>query len=153
MTTETKLNTELLTPKELAMEMGLGYLVAADRLGLIYLADTVAMAFLLSRFAEQAMQLSGDRDAGLLNAVQFDKALDELIDRLAKILRGKNPRYMAIPWFTDPGQLRQYIFDTHSPACSDDPECFGRLQADPIREESLTQVRQHGLILGESCHI
>jgi hypothetical protein len=32
-----KLNTELLTPEELAMPMGLGYVAAAERLGLIYL--------------------------------------------------------------------------------------------------------------------
>ena len=137
MSPQAKLNTALLTPDELATPMGLGYLAAADRLGLIYLADTVAIAHLLSRFAEQAIQLSADREAGLLNVDQFDRALDDFVDRLAEILRGENPRYMAIPWFTDTHQLRQCILGAHSPAYSNDPESWARLQADPIREESL----------------
>ena len=55
MTPQAKFNTELLTPEELAMPIGMGYLAAADRLGLIYLADTVGMVVLLSHCAEQAM--------------------------------------------------------------------------------------------------
>jgi len=125
------------------MPMGLGYLAAAERLGLIYLADTVGMALLLCRFAEQAGQLVADRDSGFLNAIQFDKALDELIDRLADILRGANPRYMATPWFTDPGQLQQSILDDLVPDYLNmadyvnTPDFLARLKADPIHEYAL----------------
>lgn len=119
------------------MPMGVGYLAAADRLDLIYLADPVAMGNLLSQFAEQAIHLKADHTANLLKRRQFEKALKELAGHLAEILRGENPRFMAIPWFTDPAQLRKEILKEHAEAYAGfSEEDKARLHADPIAEEA-----------------
>ncbi len=130
-------NAELLTPEEAQMEMGQGYLVAANRLGLIYLANVVTLAHLLSRFVEQAMLLVEDRDAGWYTDAQMAKAVDELAVQLAEILRGENPRYMAILWFTHPNHLRRYVYETLAPDYAEDMEASARLKQDPILEDAV----------------
>lgn len=131
-----KLNGELLTPEEQAMPMGTGYLAAAERLDLIYLADPVAMANLLSHFAGQAIHLYNYVMTGLLTSRQYRKAVNELIDHLAEIFRGQNPRFMAIPWFTDPAQLREKIFKMYEADYKESgQEEYAELQADPIAVE------------------
>lgn len=130
----TDFNEALLSPEEHEMPMEIGYAAAAERLGLIYLADVVAIAHVVSRFTEDAMKLTQDYSTGLLSGAQLGKAIDELNDRLGMILNGRNPRYMATPWFTDPTQLANHIFKIHDAAYQDDPENLVNLRTDPIRE-------------------
>ena len=111
------------------------------------------MAVLLSQFGTETLRLAADHAAGLLKQPQFDKAVDELIDRLAEILRGENPRYMAIPWFTDADQLARSIHDDLLQDYADQPEFLARLKADPIREQTLnflTTITDPGVIETES---
>ncbi len=119
--------------------MGGGYPAAAKRLGLIYLADVVTLAHIIARYMEESLQLSEDYAAGHYSSDQIDKGIAELTDRLADILSGRNPRYMATPWFTDPTQLAHQIYMTHAAAYESepcDPRDVTKLRLDPIREEA-----------------
>ena len=128
-------NENLLTAEELAMPMGAGYAVAAERLGLIYLANVVTLAHVITRFIKEATKLSQDHAAGMFSSEQLDKAINELTDRLSAILSGRNPRFMATSWFTVPTQLANHIFLIHAAAyCQFDSCDLVRLRTDPIRE-------------------
>jgi hypothetical protein len=136
-------NENLLTAEELAMPMGAGYAVAAERLGLIYLANVVTLAHVIIRFMEEATKLSEDNAAGMFSSEQLDKAINELTDRLSAILSGRNPRFMATSWFTDPTQLANHLFSMHASfyqSAPYDPCDLTRLRIDPIREESFLLI-------------
>jgi hypothetical protein len=96
------LNGDLLTSEEIQSPMGLGYVQAAERLGLVYLYDLNVIARLLVDYANEADAFS---QTAHLPAAQFWPAMNKKADKLAVILKGKNPAYMATPWFTDPNQL------------------------------------------------
>jgi hypothetical protein len=97
-----KLNGDLLTDDEKNSPMGLGYVSAAERLNLIYLASPEVMLKLLVQFGNEAWEFSM---AGGLPKAVFWKGMNEKAEPLAIILQGKNPAYMCIPWFTDPNQM------------------------------------------------
>ena len=97
-----KLNGDLLTDEEKGSPMGLGYVSAAERLNLIYLASPEVMLKLLVQFGNEAWEFSM---TGGLPKAAFWKAMNEKAETLAIILQGKNPAYMCIPWFTDPNQM------------------------------------------------
>jgi hypothetical protein len=97
-----KLNGELLTSEEMQSPMGLGYVAAAERLGLIYLYDLKVIAQLLVDYANDAYEFA---QTACLPVEKFWPALDKKADKLAVILKGKNPAYMATSWFTDPNQM------------------------------------------------
>jgi hypothetical protein len=125
------LNADLLTAEERAMEPGIGMLLAAKRLGLIYLANTSTMEKLLRDHAKEVVDLFQISQERGLSYSELCNQVDEVTQRLAKILRGEDPRYMAIPWFTDSNQLRQVIYNEHSAFIPHDPECSD-WKADPI---------------------
>jgi hypothetical protein len=127
------LNGDLMTPEERATEPGIGMLVAAERLGLIYLAKIPTMEKLLRDHAKEAVELLELSEQGGLTESQLFDSVEEVTQRLAKILRGEDPRYMAIPWFTDPNQLRQVLYDQYHASFGEDPE-YTDWQADPVRE-------------------
>ena len=129
------LNGDLLTDEERATPMGLGYSMAATRLNLIYLASIPAMEQLLRDHAKEALTLYKLCQQDALPKSQLYNEVDKITQRLAKVLRGEDPRYMAIPWFTDPNQLRQLLYDQHHACFGDDPE-FSGWQADPVREQA-----------------
>src|SRR5207245_934956 len=106
---EPPLNGDLLTDKERTTPMGFGYAVAATRLNLIYLASIPAMEKLLRDHAKEALTLHKLCQQNALPKCELSNQIDEVTQRLAKVLRGEDPRYMAIPWFTDPKQLRQSL--------------------------------------------
>ena len=85
-----KLNGELLTSEEMQSPMGLGYVAAAERLGLIYLYDLKVIAQLLVDYANDAYEFSMSAN---LPAGKFWPALDKKADELAIILKGQNPAY------------------------------------------------------------
>src|ERR1035437_252197 len=97
-----KLNGELLTSEEMQSPMGLGYVAAAERLGLIYLYDLKVIAQLLVDYANDAYEFA---QTACLPVEKFWPALDKKADKLAVILKGKNPAYVATSWFTDPNQM------------------------------------------------
>lgn len=134
------MNESLLNRDEREMPMGMGFVAAAERLDLIYLADVVAISNVISFFVEETLKLSRDFKAGLFTLPQMHKAMDESIDRLTAILKGQNPRFMATPWFTDPTQLANHLFKIYYPSFADDPELLARLRIDPIREVALLIV-------------
>jgi hypothetical protein len=127
-----KLNGALLTDEEKSSPMGLGYVGAAERLNLIYLASPEAMLNLLLEFGNEAYQFS---QCGGMSKRQFWKTMNEKAERLAVILQGKNPAYMAIPWFTDPNQLAAHLRCYWEDVCKDDPpEPFWKQwQKHPVR--------------------
>ena len=102
-----KMNGDLLTSEEKQSPMGLGYVSAAERLGLIYLYDLKVIAQLLVDYANDAYEFAQTAHAqiGPHTGEEFWAALDKKADRLAVILKGKNPAYMATSWFTDPNQM------------------------------------------------
>lgn len=102
MSAKKRLNDDLLTDEEIQTPTGLGYLTAARRLGLIYLYDQQVITKLLVDYANEANKHAR---APFLSVEGFWHALDKKADPLAVILKGKNPAYMAPPWFTDPNQL------------------------------------------------
>ena len=97
-----KLNGELLTSEEMQSPMGLGYVSAAERLGLIYLYDLKVIAQLLVDYANDVYEFA---QTACLPVEKFWPALDKKADKLAVILKGKNPTYLATSWFTDPNQM------------------------------------------------
>jgi hypothetical protein len=97
-----KLNGELMTEEEMNLPMGLGFTSAARRLNLIYLASPEAMLTLLLQFGGEAWEFS---QSHRMNKRQFWKTMNEKAERLAIIVQGGDPAYMAIPWFTNPSQL------------------------------------------------
>jgi len=101
-----KLNGDLLTDEEKGSPMGLGYVSAAERLNLIYLASPEVMLKLLVQFGNEAWEFSM---TGGLPKAAFWKAMNEKAETLAIILQGKNPAYMCIPWFTDPNQMSSSV--------------------------------------------
>jgi hypothetical protein len=106
-----KLNGELLTSEEMQSPMGLGYVSAAERLGLIYLYDLKVIAQLLVDYANDAHEFAQTAHAqiGPHTVDQFWAALDKKADKLAVILKGKNHAYMATTWFTDPNQMAAHL--------------------------------------------
>ena len=106
MPTKKKLNGDLLTSEEMQSPMGLGYVSAAERLGLIYLYDLKVIAQLLVDYANDAYEFAMTAH---LPVEKFWPALDKKADKLAVILKGKNPAYMATSWFTDPNQMAAHL--------------------------------------------
>lgn len=103
------MNGDLLTDEERHAPMGLGYVMAAERLGLHYLADLKVMTELVCERTNRAVEIwqaAGCSDGQAMLSDLHRWELDQMTAELATILRGAHPRYMAIPWFTDPGQLR-----------------------------------------------
>ena len=133
---EPPLNGDLLTDEELSTPMGFGYSLAAKRLGLIYLASIPAMEKLLRDHAQEALNFLKLCQQDALPKAELFNRVGEVTDRLAKVLRGEDHRYMAIPWFTDPNQLRQTLYDDFYSSFGDDPELSG-WKADPIHEQAL----------------
>jgi len=128
-------NADLLTAEERATEPGIGMLRAATRLGLTYLADISTMEQLLRDHAKEAVTLfERSQHDGLAKSELYNR-VDEVTQRLAKILRGEDARYMAIPWFTDPNQLRQVLYNQMHACFGDDPDLSG-WKVDPIREQA-----------------
>lgn len=86
--------------------MGLGYVMAAERLGLEYLDGPKPILNLLVDFGNKAcavnMKCYPSEGEGR-------KALGRTADELATILKGRNPSYMATTWFTDPKLLRAHL--------------------------------------------
>src|ERR1035437_8480033 len=105
-----KLNGDLLTAEEMQSPMGLGYVSAAERLGLIYLYELKVIAQLLVDYANDAYEFAQTAHVqiGPHTVDQFWAALDKKADKLAVILKGKNHAYMATTWFTDPNQMAAY---------------------------------------------
>jgi hypothetical protein len=132
---EPPLNGDLLTDEERATPMGLGYTMAATRLNLIYLASIPAMEKLLRDHAKEALTLHKLCHQDALPKSQLYAEVDKITQRLAKVLRGEDPRYMAIPWFTDPNQLRQSLYAQFHADFGDDPKYSG-WKADPVREQA-----------------
>jgi hypothetical protein len=127
-------NADLLTAEEKATEPGIGMLMAATRLGLTYLADISTMEKLLRDHAKEAVTILEHCQHNALAESELYKRVEEVTQRLAKVLRGEDPRYMATAWFTDPNQLRQVLYDQHYSYFGDNPELSG-WQGDPIREQ------------------
>jgi|ERR1035437_1023890 hypothetical protein len=102
-----KLNGDLLTAEEMQSPMGLGYVSAAERLGLIYLYELKVIAQLLVDYANDAYEFAQTAHAqiGPHTVDQFWATLDKKADKLVVILKGQNPAYMATSWFTDPNQM------------------------------------------------
>ena len=125
-----KLNCDLLTDEEKSSPMGLGYVSAAERLNLIYLASPEAMLKVLVQFGDEAWQFS---QTAKLAFKPFWKAMNEKAEPLAKIVQGRNPAYLAIPWFIDPthmtASLRQQL-EQERP--NDPPNAAWR--KNPVRE-------------------
>ncbi len=128
-------NADLLTAEERATEPGIGMLMAATRLGLTYLADISTMEKLLRDHAKEAVTLFERCQHDGLAKCDLYNRVDEVTQRLAKILRGEDPRYMAIAWFTDPNQLRKVLYSQMHACFGDDPNRSG-WKADPIREQA-----------------
>jgi hypothetical protein len=122
-------NGDLMSDEEKYLPMGLGYAKAADRLGLIYLASGEVMLRLLVDFGNEAWNFSMNAH---LAKKPFWKAMNQKADKLADILKGKNPAYMAIPWFTEPGQLRANLYSLLNHATPNDPP-DAAWRKDPIR--------------------
>lgn len=125
-----KMNGELLTQEEWQAPLGLGYTMAADRLGLQYLLGPEPIFSLLVEFANEAWDFSMKAH---LPEGPFWKAMNRKADKLATILKGKNPAYMATPWFTDPHQLRAHLRAELQKARPNDPP-NAPWRKDPIRE-------------------
>ena len=131
-----RLNGDLLNDEEKTTDMGVGYLAAATRLNLIYLASIPAMDKLLRDHGNEALTLYKLSEQGALPKSRLYEEIDtNVTKRLAKVLRGEDPRYMAILWFTDPNQLRQKLYDQFFADFGDDPD-FSRWKADPIHEQA-----------------
>ncbi|HUD48933.1 MAG TPA: hypothetical protein VMR33_19020 [Candidatus Baltobacteraceae bacterium] len=124
-----KTNGALMTDEEKNLPMGLGYATAADRLGLTYLASAEVMLRLLVDFGNEAFHFSMTAH---LTKEPFWKAMNQKADKLADILKGKNPAYMAISWFTEPGQLRASLYSRIDQAMPNDLS-DAALRKDPIR--------------------
>jgi hypothetical protein len=105
------LNAGLMTAEEHTLEPGVGMLLAASRLGLIYLANISTMEKLLLEHAQEAVKLFEVSQEDAVAKSQLNNRIEELAQRLARILRGEDPRYMATAWFTDPHQLRQVLYE------------------------------------------
>lgn len=125
-----KLNGDLLTDEEKNSPMGLGYVSAAERLNLIYLASPEAMLKLLVQFGDEAWQFS---QTAKLAFKPFWKAMNEKAEPLAKIVQGKIPAYMAIPWFTDPNQMTASLCRQLELEHPDDPP-DAAWRKNPVRE-------------------
>ena len=124
-----KTNGALMMDEERNLPLGLGYTMAADRLGLTYLANAEVMLRLLVDFGNDAWDFSMSAH---LPKGAFWKALNQKADKLGDILKGKNPAYMAIPWFTEPGQLRASLYSQIDQATPNDPP-DAAWRKDPIR--------------------
>ena len=111
MSAKKKLNGDLLTSEEMQSPMWLGYVSAAERLGLIYLYELKVIAQLLVDYANDAYEFAQNSHAqiGPHTVEEFWAALDKKADKLAVILKGKNPAYMATSWFTDPNQMAAHL--------------------------------------------
>ena len=131
-----KLNGDLLTDEERITPMGLGYQVAADRLGLIYLADVAVIWKILTDWCDKVRFRHYDLKVSKISQGQFWQDVDQLADELATIMRGESPAYMAIPWFTEPSQLRQHLLEDFEKSYADMPDVPNRAQwgKDPVRE-------------------
>jgi hypothetical protein len=130
MATRQKLNGALLTEEEKATPIGIGYVMAARRLGLKYLDAAEVMLGLLVEFGNEAWHFS--LHAGL-PPKPFWKAMNKKADSLAAILKGRDPGYMATSWFTDPHQLRAHLLGELEKARPTDPP-GAAWRKDPIRE-------------------
>lgn len=118
--------------------MGLGYVMAAERLGLKYLADIKVMTELVCDLTNRAMAVWSEeqaRDEESTPTPSYGEQLDQMVDDLAVILRGQNPRYMATPWFTEPNQLRESLWREYRKAFPNDPEVASP-DYDPIWQEA-----------------
>jgi hypothetical protein len=124
-----KTNGALMTDEEKRLPMGLGYPMAADRLGLTYLASANVLLQLLVDFGNEAWDFSMNAH---LAKRPFWKAMNQKADKLAEILKGTDPAYMAIPWFTEPEQLRASLYSKMNQAMPDDPP-NAVWRKDPIR--------------------
>jgi hypothetical protein len=124
-----KANGDLMTDEERKLPLGMGYTVAADRLGLIYLMDPGVMVRLLVDFANEAYDFSMNVR---LTKGPFWRAMNQKADKLAAILKGRNSAYMAPAWFTDPNQLRASLCQQMNLAMPNDP-ANAAWRKDPIR--------------------
>jgi hypothetical protein len=110
--------------------MGVGYLMAATRLGLKYLDGPAPILQLLTEYANEARASSSTAS---LPPRKFWSGIYKKADKLATILKGKDPAYMATPWFTDPRQLRAHLRKQLEKERPDDlPNASWR--KDPVRE-------------------
>ncbi|MFA6545185.1 MAG: hypothetical protein WCS99_12275 [Limisphaerales bacterium] len=132
------MNGDLLTDEERNTSMGLGYVMAAERLGLKYLADIKVMTELVCDMTNRAMAVWSEeqaRDENFEPSPSYGEQLDKMVEELAVILRGRNPRFMATPWFTDPNQLRESLWCEYRSAFPDDPEVASPAY-DPIWQQA-----------------
>lgn len=108
-----------MTAEERNAPMGFGYVLAAERLGLEYLASPHVMTELVLGVINRVIMMWNQNLAAGNYAVLNPSQKLELLDvarELTAILAGKNPEYMAIPWFTDPTQLRAALLKEHCDA-------------------------------------
>lgn len=86
---------DLMTDEERGMALGMGALMAADRLGMTYLADVNTVRELLDGFRQRALQAQTD-----LVGEAFNEAMLDLESEMANIFAGRDDRYFAIDWFS-----------------------------------------------------